>query len=107
MPNSIHFVLSSPKGMLSLLSTNQSQTFEKLLYRFLSIYFISAYRNKSQSTACFISLTYSRNDKVPNIDPWGTPQSTFAMQEYLPEHLVKNFYLKCTIETNLLSKQKI
>ena len=84
VPNNIHFVLSSPKGMLSLLSTNQSQTFEKLLYRFLSIYFISAYRNKSQSTACFISLTYSKNDKVPNIDPWGTPQSTFAMQEYLP-----------------------
>ena len=41
VPNSIRFVLSSPKWLLSLLSTNQSQTFEKFLYRFLSIYFKS------------------------------------------------------------------
>ena len=29
------------------------------------------------------SLTYSRNNKGPKIDPWGTPQSIFAIQEYL------------------------
>ena len=43
----------------------------------------SAYRNKSESTACFISLTYSRKNKGPNIDPWGTPRSISAIQEYL------------------------
>ena len=35
--NSIHFVFSSPKWILCLLSTNQSQTSEKFLFRFLSI----------------------------------------------------------------------
>ena len=34
VPNSRHFVLSSPKWMLSLLSTNQSQISEKFLIRF-------------------------------------------------------------------------
>ena len=29
-------------------------------------------------------LTYSRNNKGPKIDLWGIPQSTFAIQEYLP-----------------------
>ena len=42
VPNSKHFVLCSPKWMLSLLSIyKQSQTFDKFLFRFLSISFMS------------------------------------------------------------------
>ena len=48
-----------------------------------------------------------RNNKGPNIDPWGTPQSIFAIQEYLPWTFCRKLLLKGTIETNLLNDQKI
>ena len=60
--NKIDFILSSPKCILSLLSTNQSQILLKSLVNcfFISVTFLcwksrhesSAYRYKSHSTAC-------------------------------------------------------
>ena len=82
--NSVHFVLSYPKWMLSLLSTNQSQISEKLLFEFL-LFFFKVFvlisfsrvicRNKSQLTASFVSLRCSRSNKYLNVDPSATPQS--------------------------------
>ena len=57
VPNSMHFVLSSPKWMLSLLSTNQSQTFEKFLFRFLSISFTSLSIRLSNMSAAYMSTS--------------------------------------------------
>ena len=30
-------------------------------------------------TACFISLTYNRNNKGPKVDPWGSIQEYFSL----------------------------
>ena len=78
---SMDLVLSSPKWILSLLSTNQSQS---LLNSVLSLSEIvsrslawktrqvsSAYRSISQPTAPGRALTYKRNRSGPRIEPWG------------------------------------
>ena len=61
LANKIHFVLSSPKCILNLLSTNQSHKLEKFVFNTLEISFISlcwyimqessAYKSKSQDIA--------------------------------------------------------
>ena len=74
-------VLSSPKWMLSLVSRSHCYRLLKSLFKCVSISVkclcwktrqeSSAYSNRSDDTACFISLTYIRNGKGPRIDPWG------------------------------------
>ena len=66
VPNSIHFVLPSPRWMLSLLTTNQSQT-----YFFLFI-----------SRPCADKVNRSHLHTEISHNPWGTPQSIFSIQEY-------------------------
>ena len=43
----------------------------------------SAYSNRSDDTAYFISLTCIRKSKGLGIDPWDTPHEVFEMLEYL------------------------
>ena len=72
--NKIDFVLSSLKGILSLLSTNQSQILLKssFNYFFISVTFLcwkskhesSAYKYKSHSTTWPISLTKLKQCRV-------------------------------------------
>ena len=93
-------VLSTPKWMLSLLKRNHSHKLLKSLFKCFSISVtclcwkirqeLSAYSNRSEDTACFISLTYIRKSKAPRIDPWGTPHEIFEMLEYLFSMLTKN-----------------
>ena len=100
VPNSILFVLSSPKWMLSLLSTNQSQIFEKLLFEFL-LFFFKVFvlisfsrvicRNKSQLTASFVSLRCSRSNKYLKVDPSATPQSILAVHYYFSLMFTQKF----------------
>ena len=33
----------------------------------------------NSQTACFISLTYNRNNKGPKVDPWGSIQEYFSL----------------------------
>ena len=70
LPNKIDFVLSSPKWVLNLLSTNQPQSILKFLFGADSISVISlcwnikqvssAYSNSSQATSCGVSFMYRR-----------------------------------------------
>ena len=93
-------VLSTPKWMLSLLKRNHSHKLLKSLFKCFSISVTclcwkirqesSAYSNRSEDTACFISLTYIRKSKGPRIDPWGTPHKIFEMLECLFSMLTKN-----------------
>ena len=39
---------------------------------------ISAYKYRSHSTACLISLTKIRNSRGPKTEPCGTPHEIFA-----------------------------
>ena len=78
----IDLVLSFPKWMFNLLSTNQSHILEKFLvsssfihsrsicwnYKHVS----SAERNRSQSTACGMLFIYNRNNNGPIMDSCGT-----------------------------------
>ena len=90
-PRSMHFVLSSPKWILNLLSTNHSHKLAKTLFNWCSIVWTSicwnirressAYKNKSEWTARGISLIYSQNRSGPKIDPWGTPQEILHKSE--------------------------
>ena len=41
----------------------------------------SAYKNKSHLTAIGISLTYTKNNKGPRIDPCGTPHDMLETSE--------------------------
>ena len=80
----LHFVLSSPKWILSLLPTNQSHRELKSLFNWscMTSTFLceknrtesSAYSNKSHYMACGISFTYKRKSRGPKMEPWGTPQ---------------------------------
>ena len=70
LPNKIDFVLSSPKWILNLLSTNQSQSMVKFLFNTVLISGIcfcwnikqvsSAYSNSSQTTACGRSFIWNK-----------------------------------------------
>ena len=83
------FVLSSRKWILNLLSTNQSQMFEKCLLS-CSIILMSlcweirpvswAYSRRSQFTACTI-FTQSKNKNGSKMDTLGTPQIIRALLE--------------------------
>ena len=83
-PRSMHFVLSSPRWILNLLSTNHSCKLAKSLIYWCSILWTSlcwnvrpesfAYKSKLEWTAWGISLTYSKNKSGLKIDPWGMPQ---------------------------------
>ena len=78
----IDLVLSSPKRVLSLLSTNYQQMFVKPLSNCFSISITSfpwkarqkssAYRNKFDLTAWGMSFTHMRNIKDLRLDPCGT-----------------------------------
>ena len=91
LPNKIDFVLSSPKWILNLLSTNQSQSILKFLFSADSISVISlcwnikqvssAYSNSSQSTAYGISFIYKRKRNGPKMDSGGTSHRRFPGSE--------------------------
>ena len=81
----MHFVLSIPKWIDNLFSTNQSNTFTNSLFKTLSISVTylclqkilvsSAYRYVWVfDKACGISFIYSKNKKDLSIDLWGTLQ---------------------------------
>ena len=88
---SIDLVLSSPKWMLSLLSTNHSQMFVKSSFNCFSISITffpwktrqgsSAYRNRFYLTACGMSFTYTRNSNGPRMDPCATPHGILEGSE--------------------------
>ena len=81
---SMRFVLSSPRWLVNLLSTNYSHKLAKSLFNWCTIVWTSlcwnvrlessAYKGKSEWTAWGISLTYSKNRRGSKIDPWETPQ---------------------------------
>ena len=70
------FVLSSPKWILNLFSTNQSQRELKFLFKFVYI--------------VFTSFTYKRKISGPRIDPCGTPQERSPGEESSFSILTKN-----------------
>ena len=88
---SVHFVLSSSRWILNLLSTNHSHKLAKSLFNWCSILWISlcwnvrpqssAYKNKSEWMVWGISLTYSKIRSGPKIDPWGTAQEILDKSE--------------------------
>ena len=110
-PKRMDLVLSSPKLMLSLLSRNYSRSLLKSLFKCFLISVTrlcwkirqesSSYSNRSEDTACLISLTYIRKSKGPRIDPWGTSHEYFEMLEYLFSMLTKNAHQSNMNETNL------
>ena len=83
-PKSMHFVLSSTRWILNLLSTNHSYKLVKSLFQWCSTVWTSlcwnvkpessANKNKLEWTAWGISLTCSKNIRGSKIDPWRTPQ---------------------------------
>ena len=87
----IDLVLSSPKWILSLLSTIQSHMFAKSSFNYFSISWIfllwktrhvsSTYKNRLHLTALGISLTYIKNNKGPRTDPCGTPHDMLETSE--------------------------
>ena len=93
MPNRMDLVFSSPKWILSLFSKNYLYRLLKSLFKCVSVSVTclswktrqesSAYSDRSNGTACFISLTYIRKSKEPRTDHWGSPHKTFEMLEYL------------------------
>ena len=76
--NSIDFVLSSPKWMLTLLSANQSHILEESTFNCFSISSTSLYqqtrlellghRKRWHFTACDMSLPYIKNKSGPKIE---------------------------------------
>ena len=42
----------------------------------------SAYNNRTDDLACFLSLTYITKNRGPTIDPWETPHEIFEKLEY-------------------------
>ena len=101
---SIDFVLSSPKLILSLLSTNQSHILEKSTFSCFSIWLISlcwqtrheslANRKRWNLAACDMSLTYIKNKSGPIIEPWVTPQDIDAGLEKLFSKLTRKDLLE-------------
>ena len=100
---SMDFILSSPKWMLSLLSTNQSQgllnsvlSFSEIVSRSLAWktrHVSSAYNSISHLIAPCMSLTYKSNNRGPRIGPWETPHSSFLGSEKLFSTLTRNVLL--------------
>ena len=98
----IHLALFSPKCILSLLSTNQSQIFWNSLLGCFStsstslcwykMYESSAYKSKVDSTACGISFTYVKNKRGPNIDHYGTLKGIFPKSESFVSILRRNIF---------------
>ena len=94
------FVLSSPKWILSLLSTNQSQRFSKSSLSHFSIctmslcwykiHELSAYKSRVDGMACGILLTWIRNNRGPKIDSCGTPEEIFPKSESLFSVFTRN-----------------
>ena len=87
LANRIDSVFSSPKWILNLLSTNQSQIFSESLFNAFSISStslcwkirneLSAYINKLEFTASDVSVIEIRNSEGPRIEPCGTPLITW------------------------------
>ena len=50
----------------------------------------SAYKSRVDVTACGISLTQIRNNRVPKMDPCGTPQEIFPKSESLFSIFTRN-----------------
>ena len=83
LQNRIDFVLSLPKWILDLFSTNQSQNIVKVLFSAISISVISlywntkqvssAYSNSLQSTVCGTSFIYNRKRSGAKMSPRGIP----------------------------------
>ena len=91
LPNKIDFVLSSPKWILNLLSTSQSQSIPKFLFSATSISIISyswnikqvssAYGNSSQLTVSGISFICCRKRSSSKMNPWGIQDRSFPGSE--------------------------
>ena len=100
----IDFVLSSPKWILSLLSTNQSHILEKSKFNYFSISLISlrwqtkheslACRKRWHLTDCDMSFAYIKNESGPKIEPWHTPQDTDAGWANLFSKLIRKDLLE-------------
>ena len=96
----MRFVLSSPKWIVSLLSTNQSHTFANSLYKTFSISVTSLCWQKILVSSSYrytwvfdkawgISFMYSKYSKGPKIDPWGTPQFMIPASEKIVPNEMK------------------
>ena len=90
-PKSMHFVLSSTRWILNLLSTNHSHKLAKSLFNWCSIVWTflswtvrpesSSYKNRLEWTTWGISLAYSKNRSGPKIDSRGKPPEILDKSE--------------------------
>ena len=97
----INLVLSTPKFILTLLSTNQSTMFSNSLLSCFSIPSTSLCWYKMHESSAYKSwfdcLWHSvhidkKNKRVPKIDPCGNPQEMFLKSESLLSILTRNIH---------------
>ena len=86
-------ILSSLKSMFSLLSTNQSQASEEVLFKFVSIS-VSLFHNLQLASYLYHIVEIT---KILREIP-GTTHGQFSQYKNIcNEHLLENFYLNGTI----------